>query len=119
MREFRLELTPDGRFRYAWRLIGQSIGPWTEIAGKWRSQSTNAWTLEPDMGRASLQAGEFEEGVWPELTWATKLALQISGEGEEKDVSGGMYIIPCVDPDAGLFVRAFIMQTDPRRLEHR
>jgi hypothetical protein len=102
--EYCLTLSPGGRFRYAWRHVDDSPEPWKEIVGKWQPAGSGtakhgAWTLEPDLGSASLEVGGFEEGELPKLVWATQFAMT-SDFPLRIPKTGGMnvYLVPELDP---------------------
>lgn len=114
--EFRLTLTPGGRFQYLWRNTEESPESWKEIAGNWRSLGAGKWALEPDLGRASLQVGCFEDGEFPVLEWTRNLTAVGPAA---PDFSGGMYMIPAVDPETGRILDAIVLQSDPRLFQRR
>jgi hypothetical protein len=110
--EYRLTLSPDGRFRYAWRNVRETPESWREIVGDWQPDR-GRWTLKPDLGSASLEVGGFEEGEWPGLSWGSQVIVASESVPPKIPKSGGVevYLVPELDPVTG---RIFgMMSVDP------
>ena len=111
--DWRLDVRPDGTFRYAWRHVASPDAGWSEVVGSVERVRTSrpTWSLLTQ-GEPQMVEGDRPGGAHlPEISWAKDLTMGVSDDAPSL---GAKWLVQAMDHETARFEGGFAFVADAR-----